>query len=208
MSVLRDQAEREQWQAAHRERHKKAKVSYLWPMRTGTLTTAQGERSNPVRGYHPGVDIAARRGTPIYAAARGVVSVVRSHGVGTAYGRRVFVDHPDGCQTRYSHLDSIDVEKFQPVHEGEQIGTVGNTGMSTGPHLDYEILDAQSTSHEAQLIGYDHFIDPIIHHRELPDWMALGAGVARYDGHVYNITEIDLRETGLYDTERIGPHRA
>ena len=195
MSVLQDQAERER------------QVRYRWPLQRGWLTTAQGERSNPVRGYHPGVDIAADTGTPVCAAADGIVSVVRTRHQGTVYGQRVFVDHPDGNQTRYNHLESIAVEQYQSVKRGEKIGTVGNTGMSTGPHLDYEILDTQSTEQSADKIGYDRFVDPIRHHGGLPDGMQLGKGVGEYEGHIYNRTEIDMRERDTYDSERIGPHR-
>lgn len=199
MSVLEDQAER--------ERRQRDQVSYRWPIKKGRLTTAQGERSNPVRGFHPGVDIGAGKGTQVCAAARGVVSSVRSEHQDMVYGRRVFIDHPDGCQTRYSHLEDILVEELQSVHEGEVIGTVGNTGMSTAPHLDYEIVDHQTTEQNSRKVGYHSFIDPIRHHGGLPEGMGLGPGVGKYKGHVYNLTEIELREAGTYDDQRHGPRR-
>ena len=197
MSVLREQAER--------ERHKP--IVYQWPVSRGWLTTAQGERSNPLRGYHPGVDIAADAGTPVCASARGIVSLVRETHRGTVYGRRVFIDHPDGKQTRYNHLDTIAVEQHQAVQRGQRIGTVGNTGLSTGPHLDYEIVDTQTIEHRTAEIGYERFVDPIRFLCGTPDTLRLGSGVGRYRGHIYNKTEIAMRGRGTYDEERFGPHR-
>ena len=200
MSVLEDQASRER-------RTAKTRLAYRWPVAQGRLTTAQGERSNPAPGYHPGVDIGAPKGAHVCAAARGIVSVVRRSHDGTVYGRRVFIDHPDGCQTRYSHLDEIRVEAHQSVADGEVIGTVGNTGMSTAPHLDYEIVDHQTTEQNSRKVGYHSFIDPIRHHGGLSEGMGLGPGVGKYKGHVYNLTEIELREAGTYNDQRHGPRR-
>lgn len=86
--------------------------------------------------HHNGQDIIARQGTPIRAAAGGRVSVAGS--VGT-YGYVVYIDHPDGLQTRYAHqVSPPPVRVGQHVTQGQVIGHVGSTGASTGPHLHFE----------------------------------------------------------------------
>jgi murein DD-endopeptidase MepM/ murein hydrolase activator NlpD len=85
---------------------------------------------------HSGVDIAAPKGTPVLAAAAGTV---RSSEWSTGYGNMVIIDHEDGFSTCYGHMMEIMVEAGQVVEAGEQIGTVGATGMATGPHLHFEL---------------------------------------------------------------------
>ena len=86
---------------------------------------------------HTGLDIMAARGTPVVAAASGVVSFV---GRWSAYGNIVEVDHGNGLVTRYAHLDTHTVKEGVAVAPGEQIGTVGRTGRTTGAHLHFETL--------------------------------------------------------------------
>jgi murein DD-endopeptidase MepM/ murein hydrolase activator NlpD len=86
---------------------------------------------------HLGVDFAAPTGTPVRAAANGVVvSAGRSGG----YGKVVRLRHPRGMETLYGHLSRIDVKRGQRVKQGERIGAVGMTGLATGPHLDYRTI--------------------------------------------------------------------
>lgn len=85
---------------------------------------------------HEGVDMAAPRGTPIYATADGVVTFA---GWQSGYGRIIKVQHANGIETRYPHLNAIRVEAGQRVSRGERIGDMGNSGRSTGSHLHYEI---------------------------------------------------------------------
>lgn len=110
-----------------------------WPAR-GSLTSGYGWRRNPVgrRGYrfHSGLDIANARGTPIIAAAGGVV-VKAAYNSG--YGRQVEIDHGYGITTTYSHCNRLLVRKGQRVRGGQRIATIGSTGRSTGPHLHYEV---------------------------------------------------------------------
>ncbi len=105
----------------------------------GTITSWFGMRASPF-GYgwefHGGLDIAARYGTPIVAAADGVVTFV---GLDGEFGRTVVIDHGYGYQTQYGHTSKIGVEVGQRVKKGEVIAWVGSTGSSTGPHLDYRI---------------------------------------------------------------------
>jgi murein DD-endopeptidase MepM/ murein hydrolase activator NlpD len=87
---------------------------------------------------HKGIDIADAVGVPIVAAANGKVTEV---GVDpTGYGVYVWIDHKYGFRTRYSHLQRASVSEGQEVHQGETLGTLGNTGLSTGPHLDFIIV--------------------------------------------------------------------
>ena len=86
---------------------------------------------------HTGVDITAARGSPVHAAASGVVCFV---GRWNAYGRVVEIDHGHGLVTRYAHLDSYAVTEGAKVASGEQIGTVGRSGRTTGAHLHFETV--------------------------------------------------------------------
>jgi murein DD-endopeptidase MepM/ murein hydrolase activator NlpD len=86
---------------------------------------------------HLGVDIVARRGTPIVAAAKGRVRFV---GYAGEYGLTVEVDHGYGFVTRYAHASRATVRLGQPVERGDLIGHVGDTGLAVGPHLHYEVL--------------------------------------------------------------------
>ncbi|NDY89646.1 M23 family metallopeptidase [Ideonella livida] len=99
-----------------------------------------GIRFDPFTGrpaLHTGLDFAAPPGTPVRAAAGGVVSLVDSH---PQYGRMVEVDHGQGLLTRYAHLQSQAVQPGDLVKRGQVIGAVGNSGRSTGPHLHFEVL--------------------------------------------------------------------
>ncbi len=106
----------------------------------GVITDGFGSRRDPFTGrraYHHGLDLSARRGTPIVAPADGVVVFAGRKG---GMGRMLRISHGFGYQTVYGHLDKILVEPGQDVHRGDEIGLVGNTGRSTGPHLHYEVL--------------------------------------------------------------------
>jgi murein DD-endopeptidase MepM/ murein hydrolase activator NlpD len=122
-------------------------IPSIWPVH-GTLRSGVGIRSNPFGGssleYHKGQDIAAPSGTPVIATADGNVIIA---GWLKGYGNVVYIDHGNGISTRYGHLSRIDVALGQPIKRGEQLGLVGSTGRSTGPHLHYEVrIDGQPTS--------------------------------------------------------------
>lgn len=85
---------------------------------------------------HAGTDFAGPIGTPIYATADGVVS---DAGWSSGYGRLIKIRHEFGIETRYAHLNSMDVRVGQRVSRGDRIGAMGNSGRSTGPHLHYEV---------------------------------------------------------------------
>ena len=112
------------------------------PIDGARLSSGFGRRRHPILGYtklHRGVDFAAPRGTPIYAAGNGVV--VRS-GRNGAYGKYVRIRHNSRYSTAYAHMRAINrsARRGKRVKQGQIIGYVGSTGRSTGPHLHYEIL--------------------------------------------------------------------
>nr|WP_314223998.1 M23 family metallopeptidase [Streptomyces sp. DSM 40713] len=114
------------------------------PVTTLTITSPYGSRQHPLTGVtklHTGVDFGAPRGAQVSAARAGTVVFAA---MTTAYGNRVVVDHGtiDGkrLQTTYSHLSAIDVTVGQTVQTGAPLGRVGSTGLSTGPHLHFEVI--------------------------------------------------------------------
>ncbi len=103
-----------------------------WPIE-GTITSSFGWRK---AGYHHGIDIANKIGTPIRAAAAGTVSFT---GYKSVYGLTVIIDHPDGKQTLYAHAQKTFVSKGEQVKQGQTIAAVGMTGVTTGPHVHFEV---------------------------------------------------------------------
>ena len=106
----------------------------------GRLTSNFGKRKAPKKGastYHKGVDWATPKGTTVVASCGGTVAKA---GWGSGYGYVVYINHEDGRQTRYGHLSKVLVTAGQKVSQGDKIALSGNTGVSTGPHLHFEIL--------------------------------------------------------------------
>lgn len=109
-----------------------------WPVR-GILSSVFGVRISPFTQtpvFHHGLDIVAQTGTPVLASASGVV--VKS-GYEAQYGNVVVIDHGAGYRSVYAHMSSSSVEEGAFVNSGEEVGKVGSTGRSTGPHLHYEV---------------------------------------------------------------------
>jgi murein DD-endopeptidase MepM/ murein hydrolase activator NlpD len=106
---------------------------YIWPTR-GTLTSGYGWRWGRM---HRGVDVAGPVGTPIVAAASGVVE--RAGWNSGGYGNLVEIRHPDGSLTLYAHNNRLNVSTGQAVKQGQQVAEMGSTGYSTGPHLHFEV---------------------------------------------------------------------
>ncbi|RJY10307.1 M23 family metallopeptidase [Aurantiacibacter aquimixticola] len=114
-------------------------VPQRMPVDNVRLTSGYGMRNHPVlrrRARHNGVDLAAPRGTPVYATADGVVEMAQYYG---SYGNYVQLEHGEDTETRYAHLSSYTVRAGDTVRIGDLIGYVGSTGRSTGPHLHYEV---------------------------------------------------------------------
>jgi len=110
----------------------------IWPAR-GWVTTGFGTRVDPYTGkrtMHRGIDIANQPGVPVLSPARGVVTFTAASG---EFGKMVVLDHGYGIRTRYGHLNEFKTDVGDNVERGEIIGTIGNSGRSTGPHLHYEV---------------------------------------------------------------------
>jgi murein DD-endopeptidase MepM/ murein hydrolase activator NlpD len=106
----------------------------------GSLMSGFGMRSHPVSGhakFHEGLDFACPPGTPIYASGNGVVELAETGESG--YGICMNINHQNGYATKYAHLSSMVARNGQTVKRGQLIAYSGNTGLSTGPHLHYEV---------------------------------------------------------------------
>jgi len=111
----------------------------VWPVK-GWISSRFGYRVSPFTGrreLHKGLDIVNRKGTPVVVTADGrVVFAGHKHG----YGKMVIVDHGLGRLTKYGHLSKISVHSGDSVTRGQELGKIGSTGRSTGPHLHYEVV--------------------------------------------------------------------
>ena len=127
----------------------KAPAGYYIRPATGRITSPYGPRKG---GFHYGVDIGNKRGTPVVAAASGTVVNVINYCVegksscGGRYGNYITIEHPNGTKTRYAHLGSVKVSVGQTVSQGQLIGAIGNTGRSTGPHLHFEVINSNGST--------------------------------------------------------------
>ena len=126
------------------------------PLTTGYMASRFGRRVDPITGRrsrHEGLDFAAPRGTPIFAAGPGVVAFAGRH---PAYGNQVDIDHGDGLLTRYAHARKLFVKAGDIVHQGDKIAEVGSTGRSTGPHLHFEVRIDDRPHDPMKFLGNPH----------------------------------------------------
>ena len=138
-------------------------LSWLQTLPTGVpiqgdygISSGYGLRSDPFTGAlarHDGLDFTAPSGTPILAAADGMVTRV---GHDTSYGNLIEITHAEGFLTRYAHLSRALVVPGQVVKRGEHVADVGSTGRSTGPHLHYEVFHNGSLINPAQVLSFSH----------------------------------------------------
>ena len=122
------------------KRGTKIPPTYIKPISGGRKSSSFGKRTAPTKGastYHKGVDWATPTGTPVVASCGGTVAKA---GWGSGYGYVVYINHEDGRQTRYAHLSKVQVKVGQKVKQGQQIALSGNTGVSSGPHVHFEML--------------------------------------------------------------------
>jgi murein DD-endopeptidase MepM/ murein hydrolase activator NlpD len=114
-------------------------VPSMWPV-NGRILSRFGDRQDPFSGegaFHTGVDISAITGTPVHAAADGIVYTAEYDGSG--YGKMVVIDHGNGVRTRYAHLSAFEVVAGQEVRRGQVVALSGNTGRTTSAHLHFEV---------------------------------------------------------------------
>lgn len=124
-----------------------------WPLTHGIITATFHDPTYPYRHLfeHSGLDMAVPQGYSVMSSAPGIVAWART---GRSYGNYVMVIHSGGYATLYAHLSRIDVEEDQYVARGQQLGLSGNTGLSTGPHLHYEVrLNGIPVNPQSYLVG-------------------------------------------------------
>jgi murein DD-endopeptidase MepM/ murein hydrolase activator NlpD len=127
-------------------------LSAIWPVE-GKLQGHFGSRTDPFSGegaFHRGVDISAPVGTPIRAAADGIVLHAQFM---SGYGRLVVIDHGNGIQTYYAHMSRFAVVPGQEIRQGELVGAVGTSGRTTAPHLHYEVRLRGSAENPIRYMG-------------------------------------------------------
>ena len=108
-----------------------------------TRPVLRAQKSQGLHGYN-GIDLASYIGAPILAAAGGEVIIARDSGWNGGYGNYIVINHPNGTQTLYGHLQSLIVYPGKYVVRGEVIGYMGSTGRSTGSHLHFEVRGAKN----------------------------------------------------------------
>lgn len=121
-------------------------IPAIWPIDRTKMRNkigAFGYRNHPVLRrwkFHSGVDMPGRIGDPIYATGDGVVEYVERSRARYGYGTQILINHGYGYKTRYAHLNKLHVEKGDTIKRGQLIADMGNTGISTSPHLHYEVI--------------------------------------------------------------------
>ena len=148
-----EEARHQEEEAARREEEARQEAaapvtgtgSFVWPVPGHSYVTSRfGLRVHPITGVkksHTGIDIPADRGTPVVAADSGFVTKAAMY---SGYGNCVMLDHGNGYLTLYGHLSSFAVSEGESVSQGQTIGYVGSTGISTGPHCHFEIWSGGS----------------------------------------------------------------
>jgi len=134
------------------KRVKERLLPTILPVKDASLGSPFGHRSDPIAGLrsmHEGMDFSAEPGTPVVVAADGVVLSAAYH---PDYGNLIEVDHGEGLTSRYAHLSRMDIQAGSLVKRGTQIGAVGNTGRSTGPHLHFEVRMLGVAQNPAQFL--------------------------------------------------------
>lgn len=149
---VQDRSYAELFSLIKNESERFASLPIIQPIHNSNLTrigSYYGVRLHPILKIykkHEGIDLTAPSGTPIYATGNGKVVRVEHNRSRRGYGNLVVIDHGvDGLSTRYAHMKNIKVRPGQKVKRGDIIGAVGNTGLSTAPHLHYEIRVNENT---------------------------------------------------------------
>lgn len=116
-----------------------AGIPNMWPTTSHVVSSSFGYRKDPFTGvaaYHAGLDISGDTGDPVYAAGAGIVLEAEHQG---ARGLYIKIEHPNGLQTSYMHLNQINVDVGDTISKGQTIGEMGSTGRSTGSHLHFQV---------------------------------------------------------------------
>jgi hypothetical protein len=136
----------------------KATGDLATPVAGASVTSEYGWRIHPIYGderFHTGIDLGAASGTPVQAADGGTVVFADVSGSMTSgYGQLVIIDHGNGRETWYAHLNSMNVQEGQQVAPGDVLGNVGSTGGSTGPHLHFEVRENGEAVDPRQYVNF------------------------------------------------------
>lgn len=127
-------------------------VPSMWPV-NGQIVSRFGDRSDPLSGeggFHAGVDLQASMGTPVHAAADGIVSAAQ---FANRYGRAILIDHGNGMTTLYAHLSGFEVVPGEEVRRGQLIGHSGASGRVSGPHLHFEVRQGGTPVNPARYLS-------------------------------------------------------
>ncbi len=139
-------------QRAYARAFQKNVVPSMWPV-NGQIVSRFGDRSDPLSGeggFHAGVDLTASMGTPVYAAADGIVSAAQ---FANRYGRAILIDHGHGMTTLYAHLSNFEIVPGEEVRRGQLIGHSGASGRVSGPHLHFEVRQGGSPVNPARYLN-------------------------------------------------------
>ena len=133
-------------------------IPAIWPIdrtKLRSVSSLFGMRKHPRYGYwkmHEGVDLAAPKGTPVYATGNGIATMATWK---PGYGQVIELNHGFGYKTRYGHLSKMYISKGDSVTRGQVIGEVGNTGVSSGSHLHYEVRFRDNTINPVHYFNKD-----------------------------------------------------
>ena len=136
---------------------KDADPQFVFPIKKGTVTQGYGMGINPFTQkevFHKGIDIAAPQGTKVYASEDGIVVLADSL---KGHGNKIIIQHSAGFSTHYSHLYNILVSENKSIKSGTLIGLAGNTGLSTGPHLHFEIRKDGKAADPSEYLDFSIF---------------------------------------------------
>jgi len=127
-------------------------IPSMWPV-NGQIVSRFGDRSDPLSGeggFHAGVDLTASMGTPVHAAADGIVTAAQ---FANRYGRAIVIDHGNGMTTLYAHLSNFEIVPGEEVRRGQLIGHSGASGRVSGPHLHFEVRQGGSPVNPARYLS-------------------------------------------------------
>jgi murein DD-endopeptidase MepM/ murein hydrolase activator NlpD len=139
-------------QRAYARQFQKNVVPSMWPV-NGQIVSRYGDRSDPLSGeggFHAGVDLTASMGTPVHAAADGIVVAAQ---FANRYGRAILIDHGGGMTTLYAHLSNFEIVPGAEVRRGQLIGHSGASGRVSGPHLHFEVRQGGSAVNPARYLS-------------------------------------------------------
>lgn len=128
-----------------------------WPIAKSNVTSRFGYRIHPTlrrKEFHRGVDLRAKMKTPVYATADGIVEYAAYH-KSSGFGNLVIIDHGYGFKTNFAHLNKVAVKAGQYVKKGDLVAYTGNSGMSNGPHLHYEIRFIQRALNPVHFMSWN-----------------------------------------------------